>query len=52
MYARTLTHLTLQADGYIDVWDFTDMSHKPAQTIAVGLARITCMEFYVSYVGP
>ena len=40
-----LTHT--QADSNIDVWDFTDMSHKPAQTIAVGLKRITCMEFYV-----
>merc|ERR1719326_2093283 len=37
-----------KADGVIDVWDFTDMSHKPAQTITVGLERITSMEFWAS----
>ena len=35
-------------DGVIDVWDFTDQSHKPAHDIVVGLSPINSMEFWTS----
>jgi len=35
-------------DGVIDVWDFSDQSHKPATEIVVGLSPISTMEFWAS----
>jgi len=43
--SRPAVLLIGKIDGTLDIWDFTDTSHKPSMTLVCGPSRITSMEF-------